>query len=1077
MSTALPPRFPVPEIIVSLLYPPVIVGPALSLPALSDRFCADPQLVGVLVMADEQLLGTVCPGDILRAIAQGKNPQTATAAEIMQRPASTYPIDDLDQIEPLCQYFAAQQLAWLTIVDHQGKPVGILSGDRLAELRQHLNPEPAAAPEYSHHELKFFEEILENAFAGYWDWDLVSNREYLSPSFKRMFGYADHELPNRPESWQRLIFPEELPTVNQNLQRHIASHGEIPFCNEVRYRHRDGSTVWVLCSGKVIEWDDQGQPLRMIGSHIDLTPYKRFEERLKRSEASLQEAQRLAHIGSWEVDLTTGNLSWSPELLRMFGLNMTQGPPTYDEHWALIHPDDQERLKRCVETAMRTGESYVVQYRAQLANGQIFYHEARGSSQKDASGKTIRFFGTALDITERVLAEQALRESELRWQFALEGSGDGVWDWNAQTNHVFFSRQWKAMLGYSDAEIGDTLMEWESRVHPDDLAMTYQAIQAHLDGQVEAYRSEHRVRCKDGSYKWILDRGKVIEWTPEGEPLRIIGTHSDIGDRKQAEQALIDAKEAAEAAAHAKSMFLATMSHEIRTPMNGIIGMLNLLLYSEDLNAEQQEHAHIALSSAESLLILLNDILDFSKMEAGKLQLEVVDFDLHQFFENFAKLMAFAAQEKGLQLIFDLRGLQHSAIQGDPGRLRQVLTNLVSNAIKFTNQGYVTVRCQTECVGDRLDFTCSVTDTGIGIATEKLSDLFEPFTQLDAGTTRRYGSTGLGLAITQRLCQVMGGTIEVASTPGEGSCFTFTLGCGAGRSQMSRMTADSLQGLEILVVEEQQNQREILSDALKAWGATVQAAANAQEAISLWQTQPPTTDTPLLILDHSLRDMDALTLAQNLQRLYPHKNCQLLLLTTFLYSPTDPQSFPQLTATHHLIKPILSRPLWQACRRFCENLAQPNSRILDSGPQPTAVDPKQKIPARLLLVEDNPVNQIIIRGLCQQFGFAVDVAMGGTEALRMLQTAPKNQPYRLVLMDCLMPKMNGFQTSQHIRQGGGGDRHRQIPIIALTTTMGEANQEQYLAAGMNDYLSKPLNPQTLRETLNHWLQEQSLITD
>ncbi|ACA98162.1 MULTISPECIES: PAS domain-containing protein [Cyanophyceae] len=1073
MSAARPLRFLTPEIIASLLHQPVIVSPDLSLIALSDRLCADLQLVGVLVMADEQLLGTVSPGDILRAIAQGENPQTATAAEIMQRPAPTYPVAALDQIESLCQYFAEQQLAWLTLVDEQGRPVGILPGDRLAELRQHLDPEPAAAPEYSHHELKFFEEILENAFAGYWDWDCINNIEYLSPSFKRMFGYADHELPNRPESWQKLIFPEDLQKVNHNLQQHIASHGEIPFCNEVRYRHRDGSTVWVLCSGKVIEWDAQGQPLRIIGSHIDLTPYKRFEERLKRSEASLQEAQRLAHIGSWEVDLATGRLSWSPELLRMFGLNMAQGPPTYDEHWALIHPDDQERLKRCVETAMRTGESYMVQYRAQLTNGQIFYHEARGSSQKDASGKTIRFFGTALDITERVLAEQALRESELRWQFALEGSGDGVWDWNAQTNRVFFSRQWKAMLGYSEAEIGDTLMEWESRVHPDDLAMTYQAIQAHLDGQTEIYRSEHRVRCKDGSYKWILDRGKVIEWTPSGEPLRIIGTHSDIGDRKQAELALIDAKEAAEAAAHAKSMFLATMSHEIRTPMNGIIGMLNLLLYSEGLTTEQQEHAHIALSSAESLLMLLNDILDFSKMEAGKLQLETVDFDLHQFFENFAKLMAFAAQEKGLNLIFDLRGLRHGSIQGDPGRLRQILTNLVSNAIKFTNQGEVMIRCQTERVGDRLDFTCSVTDTGIGIAAEKLNDLFEPFTQLEAGTTRRYGGTGLGLAITQRLCQVMGGTIEVISTPGEGSCFTFTLGYGAGRSQLSRMTADSLQGLEILIVEEQQTQREILRDELQAWGATVQAAANGQEAIALWQTQPPTTETPLLILDHSLREIDALTLAQNLQQLYPQKTCQLLLLTTFPYSPTDPQSFPQLTATHHLVKPILSRPLWQACRRFCENFAQPNARTPDSGSQPSASKQGQKISARLLLVEDNPVNQIIIRGLCQQFGFSVDVAPGGTEALQMLQATPENQPYRLILMDCLMPKMNGFQTSQHIRRGGGGDRHRQIPIIALTTTLGEANQEQYLAAGMNDYLSKPLNPQTLRETLNHWLQEQS----
>ncbi|MBV5257725.1 PAS domain S-box protein [Synechococcus moorigangaii CMS01] len=1059
------PQFSVSPLATGVLRPPTIVSPDLSLQALSTHFCADPTLPGVLVIAETQLLGTASPEDIVRAIAQGENPQTTTVASIMRSPVPTYPTTALTQRDRLLKSFAEQDLSWLTIVDDQGRPVGILTGDRLTDL--HPCPVPNPNLETGAQELKFFEEILENAFAGYWDWDLVQDVEYLSPSFKRMFGYADHELPNHPKSWQGLIFPEDLEKVNANLAQHIASCGVIPFCNEVRYRHRDGSTVWVICSGKVIEWDEQGQPQRMIGSNIDFTARKKIEERLKRSEASLQEAQRLAHIGSWEVDLTTGHLYWSPELLRMFGLDPAQAPPSYDEHLALIHPDDRERLKNCVETAIATGNSYVIQYRVQLKNGQIFHHEARGSSQKNASGEIIRFFGTALDITEQVLAEQALRESELRWQFALEGSGDGVWDWNAQTDQVFFSRQWKAMLGYEEDEIGETLSEWENRVHPDDLALVLELIQAHITGQTDIYRSEHRVRCKDGTYKWILDRGQVIQWTADGKPLRIIGTHSDISDRKQAEQELIGAKEAAEAAVNAKSMFLATMSHEIRTPMNGVIGMLNLLLYS-DLDAEQQENIHIALSSAESLLVLLNDILDFSKIDAGKLQLEAIEFDLYPFLDNFARSMAFSAQEKGIELLFDLREIRQSTVRGDPGRLRQILLNLVSNALKFTEEGDILIDFRLEPQGDRLRLSGSVRDTGIGIPPEHLEDLFQPFTQLEAGTTRRYGGTGLGLAITHRLCELMGGEIRVTSIPGEGSCFSFSIFCQPSSNQISPIDPSRLRDLEVLLVEEHPRQREILAGQLQRWGATVWAAADAQEAIALWQANPPQSQTPFLFIDHFLQDMEAIALAQQLCQTYPSKNCQLFFLTT---SPDSNISLARSLNTspiRYLMKPILPTQLWEACTQLSK--APSMVRLTSTGSNSGTIPPPTPGRRRLLLVEDNRVNQIVTRGLCQRFGFVVDIAANGLEALRFLREANLAQPYDLILMDCLMPKLNGYHTTQFIRQGKGGDRHRTIPIIALTANAMKGDRDKCLAAGMDDYLSKPLNPQTLQETLNHWLQ-------
>lgn len=305
--------------------------------------------------------------------------------------------------------------------------------------------------EHISHELKLLENILDIILAGYWDWDIAGNQEYLSPGFKRMFGYADHELENSPETWQQLIFPEDLASVLACFKQHVQSHGDIPYYNEVRYRHKDGSTVWVVCSGQVIEWDADGSPIRMIGCHID--------------------------------------------------------------------------------------------------------------------------------ITDRKQAEADLRASEARWQFALEGSGDGVWDWNSQTNTVFFSRQWKAMLGYGEDEVGTTLDEWSSRVHPDDLEPCYADLQRHFSGETPIYQSEHRVRCKDGSYKWILDRGKVIEWVEPGAPLRVIGTHSDISDRKQSEEALRQSEATTRGLIAAIPDFLVRMRQDglqLQVINQGAIHMLNI---------------------------------------------------------------------------------------------------------------------------------------------------------------------------------------------------------------------------------------------------------------------------------------------------------------------------------------------------------------------------------------------------------------------------------------------------------------------------------------------------------------------
>ncbi|MEL7314829.1 MAG: PAS domain S-box protein, partial [Cyanobacteria bacterium J06559_3] len=385
-------------------------------------------------------------------------------------------------------------------------------------------------------ELKLLEQILDIVLAGYWDWDIPNHQEYLSPGFKRMFGYEDHELPNTPESWQKLIFPEDLPQVLDCFERHVQSRGEIPYYNEVRYRHKNGSIIWVMCSGQVIEWDVSGNPLRMIGCHIDISDRKQVETELQTSRAYYQGiiADQTELICRFSPD---GTLTFVNDAYCQFfqessadliGQSFTPLIPEADEDIPV-----QTFNSLSVENPVATCEHRVI-----APDGNIRWQQWTNRALFDSEGNFIEFQAVGRDITALKETEAALRESEARWQFALEGSGDGVWDWHPQTNTIFFSRQLQTMLGYAAGELSHRLTEWESRVHPEDKDQCYADLNRHIRGEAPIYQSEHRMRCKDGSYRWMLDRGKVIEWTADGAPLRIIGTFSDISDRKRAEQKL-----------------------------------------------------------------------------------------------------------------------------------------------------------------------------------------------------------------------------------------------------------------------------------------------------------------------------------------------------------------------------------------------------------------------------------------------------------------------------------------------------------------------------------------------------------
>ncbi|WP_279504076.1 response regulator [Hahella sp. CR1] len=696
------------------------------------------------------------------------------------------------------------------------------------------------------------------------------------------------------------------------------------------------------------------------------------------------------------------------------------------------------------------------------------------------------------DISERKQAEAASRvarqqieqsQKELQNFFDLSTNFLCIANTEGYFERINFT--FSKVLGYSERELlSEPIVHF---IHPDDVESTLLELKKLARGK-PAISFVNRYRCYSGEIVTLL-------WNAACDPAsgKIYATAVDITAQRNAQMELTEAKEAAEAAARAKSDFLATMSHEIRTPMNGVLGMLNLVLHSK-LDSEQQRKVNIAKSSAESLLSLINDILDFSKVDAGKLELELLDFDLRHHLDEFAGTMALRAQEKELELVLDQSAVEQSMVRGDPGRLRQILTNLVSNAIKFTAEGEIVIRCQLQPEEDHLLLTVSVTDTGIGIPAEKIGGLFEPFTQVDASTTRQFGGTGLGLAICKRLSELMDGGITVHSEQGKGSCFEFCI-----RLQRSELTQPILpkvdmRALSLLVVDDNAANREVLCGQLRMWGAHVLETASGEEALAMCEAKingsPAVYGRPfdIAILDMHMPQMDGAMLGRELKANAAYRNMALVMMTSIGHRG-DARYFAELGFSAYLPKPVTVAELSAALSVVAEGgdalrqakplVTRHYARSLpasDAAESDTAeTHPPMQWPAhsRLLLVEDNQVNQEVAQLMLEEMGLPADVAGNGLEALAALQSALEEAPYNLVLMDCQMPEMDGYEATRQIRAGKAGEHNRHIPIVAMTANAMKGDREKCLASGMDDYLSKPISASGLEEKLKLWLFRRS----
>jgi len=661
-------------------------------------------------------------------------------------------------------------------------------------------------------------------------------------------------------------------------------------------------------------------------------------------------------------------------------------------------------------------------------------------------------------------ANSARTRAEHRLQLSMRNSGVGLWEWDLVNARIHVDSTWRTCLGFSTGELDDAFDAWRSRMLPEDIARFEQVLRAHLKGETDAFDLVFRARAKDGTTRWFQGRGKACERDDSGRWSRMIGTYRDVTEDRTVEERLREARDAAEAANQAKSDFLANMSHEIRTPMNGIIGMTELAL-DTPLDAEQRGYLNSVKASGDALLTILNDILDFSKIEAGKMGLETIDFSPRSMLSETVKTLALRAHEKKLELIADVPNDVPAVLRGDPGRIRQILINLVGNAIKFTNSGQIVISVRrTKDQEGVVELLFSVADSGIGIPADKQAAVFEAFSQADTSTTRKFGGTGLGLAICQRLVSLMGGVMSVASEEGKGSTFSFTIQAPVVVPARAPQVS-ALSGRRVLVAEPNivvGKSVERMLKRLGMHGVLVQTAEAMETALGHAGDSGCPFD--FLLCSTSMPEPACFAFAERLKKETEWID-RIVVVMTSATQRQDSVQCKQLGLNARLVKPFSPEDLVDVLQSALSGRTSGEDELFEFDPEMTLTQLHEARDESLviLLVEDNPMNQTVATKMLEKAGHKVVVAANGQEALELLDRSNFN----LVLMDVQMPVMGGLEATQAIRAREArrswamAGNWRPMPIVAMTAHAMAGDRQRCLEAGMDDYVTKPIKPREL----------------
>lgn len=804
-------------------------------------------------------------------------------------------------------------------------------------------PQPDAsgdAPEEAAVERRLLEELARTARVGAVEVDLTSGDLLWTPGARELFG----ELA--PSSVRRLRSIVPASAWRRIVRAFLAMRGGGPALDVDLRVPRPGEEdvrVRVRSSGR--DEISSAERLGLVVEQLGATARGAGEDGL--GSRRLGQAMTMARIGAWTVDLIAGSLHWSDEVFRIH--DMEPGPmPSLEEALDFYAPAAKERVTQALADLIGGFGGFDEELELVTATGRRIWIHTMGDVDHNADGVPVRLYGVVQEVTARRNLQERLRESEERLLHALDGANDGVWDWHPQRSEIHFSPRWKGILGLGDDELPSHVEDWHARIHEEDRARVAAVLNAALDGGIDGYREEYRVRHGDGGWRWILSRGKVVDRGPDGRAERMVGTHTDVTEEVRMRDEIVAAREVAEAAAQVKADFLATMSHEIRTPMNGILGMAQMLLDSE-LDADQRHVTETIFHSGTSLLHILNDVLDLSKFEAGEVVLEEIPFDPVECARGVVELMNFDCRDRdGLTLAFTAEGGVPPSVLGDGHRLRQVLLNLVGNAVKFTSEGRIelVVSSVDEPGGKRLRFV--VTDTGIGFDDETAQRLFEAFTQADSSTTRRYGGTGLGLAVCKTIIELMGGTIGCHGSEGRGATFWVEIPARMV-SEARPLRFDALPSLDRIA---------------RGGGAGAEGGSSGDAAAA---------------------------------------------------DPAAPE---------------------------------PGAPAADAAP------------LSVLVAEDTPVNQAVARRMLESLGCEVEIAENGEIAVERATA----REFDLVLMDCQMPVMDGYLAT-HALRAGESEGGRALTIVAMTANAMAGDRERCLEAGMDDYLVKPVLRDALAEML------------